>query len=155
MDEAKKKRQFNKNYMYLNKTMVGLAIYVIFFPFMASIIEKINPEILVCPYLKMTGNPCPLCGGTRYFRGLGKVLTDPSYLLHPFGVMAIVILQFFEIWVIAVTFSVYAVLSAGIYLLSAFLFETLPDKWVLRLILHIFITIVFLVGIILLRVYAF
>ena len=92
MDEAKKKRQFNKNYMYLNKTMVGLAIYVIFFPFMASIIEKINPEILVCPYLKMTGNPCPLCGGTRYFRGLGKVLTDPSYLLHPFGVMAIVIL---------------------------------------------------------------
>lgn len=92
MDEAKKKHQFNRNYMYLNKTMLGLAIYVIFFPFIASIVEKIKPEILVCPYLKMTGNPCPLCGGTRYFRGLSKALIDPSYLLNPFGVMAIVVL---------------------------------------------------------------
>lgn len=96
-----------------------------------------------------TGNSYETCTIPAW----GSVCYTLYYVIY--NVMAIVILQFFEIWVIAVTFSVYAVLSAGIYLLSAFLFETLPDKWVLRLIFHIFITIVFLVGIILLRVYAF
>ena len=39
----------------------------------------------------MTGKPCPLCGGTRYIAGLPQTITDPSYLIHPFGVMIITV----------------------------------------------------------------
>ena len=41
--------------------------------------------------MKMTGKPCPLCGGTRYIQGLPNVLKDITYLFHPFGVMMIII----------------------------------------------------------------
>ena len=85
-----------KNYIYVNITLFLLTIYVILFPFFAKILEKINPLLVQCPYLRATGKPCPLCGGTRYVSGLKNVLTDITYLFHPFGVMMIIIIfQFF------------------------------------------------------------
>lgn len=92
-----------RNYMYLSITLLILAIYVISFPFVSKILEKISLELVVCPYLKMTGNPCPLCGGTRYFAGLGNVFQDIRYLFHPFGIMAIgvifeIIFRIYVIW---------------------------------------------------------
>ncbi len=76
-----------KNYMAITMTVLLLAVYVIFFPFIAKGLELISPEITQCTYKKITGNNCPLCGGTRYMRGLGQVFTNPGYLWHPFGFM--------------------------------------------------------------------
>lgn len=62
----------------------------------------------------------------------------------------ILIINFFELWwAIALVFGGYAIISAGIYLLSGLVFYSLPDNWILRLILHIFafaivVTFVFL-----------
>ena len=87
---------FKKNYIYVNITLLLLTIYVILFPFFAKLLETINPLLVQCPYLRATGKPCPLCGGTRYVAGISNVLTDITYLFHPFGIMMItIILQFF------------------------------------------------------------
>lgn len=80
---------FKKNYIYVNITIFLLAIYVILFPFFAKILEKINPLLVQCPYLRLTGKPCPLCGGTRYISGLTNVFTDITYLFRPFGIIMI------------------------------------------------------------------
>lgn len=80
-----------ENYIYINITFLILAIYVIFFPIIAKQIQKIIPQFGICPYLFITGKPCPLCGGTRYIENLYKVFNDITYLLHPFGLMIIMI----------------------------------------------------------------
>ena len=49
----------------------------------------------ICPYLRITGNYCPLCGGTRYISNIYNVFKNPFYLLHPFGIITICVL--FEI----------------------------------------------------------
>ena len=85
-----------KNYIYVNISIFLLSIYVILFPFFAKLLEKINPLLVQCPYLRATGKPCPLCGGTRYISGLSNVLNDITYLFQPFGIMMIIIIvEFF------------------------------------------------------------
>lgn len=84
-----------KNYIYVNITFLLLAIYVILFPIISIPMGQIFPHFNECPYLRVTGRPCPLCGGTRYIQGLSKVFTDITYLLHPFGAIIIVIFSEF------------------------------------------------------------
>lgn len=85
-----------KNYMYICITFFVISIYVIFFPVVAKTLNIISPKLTTCVYKSITGNPCPLCGGTRYIAGLKNVFNNPSYLLHPFGFMIFFIL--FEIF---------------------------------------------------------
>lgn len=80
-----------KNYIYINLTFLFLTIYIILFPIIAIPIKMIFPQFNECTYLKTTGNPCPLCGGTRYIQNLPKVFTDITYLFHPFGIIMIFI----------------------------------------------------------------
>lgn len=79
--------KIEKNYMYISITFLLLAVYVILFPFISRGLEFISPEITQCQYKRITGKDCPLCGGTRYMRGLGNVFSDITYILHPFGYM--------------------------------------------------------------------
>lgn len=85
--ELKKERY----YIILSFTLLLMSLYVVFFPFFSKILNLINPNLTVCPFLKLTGNPCPLCGGTRYIEGLGTVFSDITYLFHPFGFIMITI----------------------------------------------------------------
>lgn len=80
-----------KNYIYVNITFFLLAIYIILFPIVAIPIKSIFPQFNECTYLKMTGKPCPLCGGTRYIQNLPKAFSDITYLFHPFGIIMLVI----------------------------------------------------------------
>lgn len=80
-----------KNYIYINVTFLLLVIYIILFPIIETPIKQIIPNFNECIYLKSTGKPCPLCGGTRYIKNLPNAFTDITYLFHPFGAMAIVI----------------------------------------------------------------
>lgn len=84
-------KTIKENYIYINITFLVLAIYVIFFPIISSQIQKIIPQFGICPYLRLTGNPCPLCGGTRYIKDLPHVFEDITYLFHPFGIMVMAI----------------------------------------------------------------
>lgn len=81
-----------KNYIYVNITFLLLAVYIILFPIIATPIKAIFPNFNECTYLRVTGKPCPLCGGTRYIQNLPEVLEDITYLFHPFGVIIIFIL---------------------------------------------------------------
>jgi len=84
-----------KNYKILNILFLLLSIYVILFPIIAIPIKLAFPQFGQCTYLRVTGKPCPLCGGTRYIQNLPQIFKNPSYLLHPFGVIVLFII--FEI----------------------------------------------------------
>lgn len=94
MKDTRKKffKEISNHYLAINVLMLGLAIYIILFPIISIPIKKVVPSFGVCPYLQMTGQPCPLCGGTRYFTNILEVFHDIKYLWNPFGIMAIVIL---------------------------------------------------------------
>lgn len=80
-----------KNYIYVNITFFVLTIYIILFPIIEIPIKSIFPQFNECTYLKITGKPCPLCGGTRYIQHLSKAFSDITYLFHPFGIIILVI----------------------------------------------------------------
>lgn len=84
-----------KNYIYVNVVLLCLTLYIIFLPVIEKPIKAIIPEFNECPYLKITGKPCPLCGGTRYIKNLPQVFNDITYLFNPFGVIMLFI--FFEL----------------------------------------------------------
>lgn len=81
-----------KNYIYVNITLLLLTIYIILFPIIAIPIKAIFPQFNECTYLRTTGKPCPLCGGTRYIQNLPTVFYDITYLFHPFGIIMFIIL---------------------------------------------------------------
>lgn len=94
-----------KNYISLSIVFLLLGVYVIFFPFISNFIAKWIPNFGKCPYLSITGHPCPLCGGTRYIANLPTTFHNPAYLLNPFGIICIGILLeiFFRIFAIFYT----------------------------------------------------
>lgn len=81
-----------KNYIYVNLTFLILTIYIILFPIIAIPIKAIFPLFNECTYLRVTGKPCPLCGGTRYIQNLPNAFQDITYLCHPFGVIMLFVL---------------------------------------------------------------
>lgn len=81
-----------KNYLYINMAFLGLTIYIIIYPFLSLILEKVSPILTKCTYLYLTGNPCPFCGGTRFIRNISKVFTDINYIFNFFGVFFLIII---------------------------------------------------------------
>lgn len=80
------------NYKIINITALFLGIYVLIFPIILSILEKNIEGITKCPYLALTGKPCPLCGGTRFIKNIGNSINDLSYFLNFFGVIVIIVI---------------------------------------------------------------
>ena len=81
-----------KNYIYVNITLLLFTIYIILFPIIATPIKAIFPQFNECTYLRTTGKPCPLCGGTRYIQNLPKAWEDITYLFHPFGIIILFVI---------------------------------------------------------------
>lgn len=81
-----------KEYKKVNITILGVCIYFLCFPIISKILEKISPTLTRCPYLSMTGKPCPLCGGTRFLRNIGNVFNDISYIFNFFGILVLVLI---------------------------------------------------------------
>ena len=75
----------------MNITFILISIYIILCPIQQIPIKAIFPRFNECTYLRTTGKPCPLCGGTRYIQNLPKVFDDITYLFNPFGVIMICI----------------------------------------------------------------
>ncbi len=72
--------------------MLSLVIYIFCLPIVSKLLEFIFPGLTYCPFLAMTGKPCPLCGGTRFIKGIPKHLNDGRYFLNVFSIFLIVIL---------------------------------------------------------------
>lgn len=79
------KEKVKKTYFIFNVVFFSLAIYILIYPLFFKMVENINPNITKCAFLKLTGKPCPLCGGTRYLKNIGTVFSDFSYIFSPFG----------------------------------------------------------------------
>lgn len=94
--------KIKKIYLNFNYTILFLAIYIVCFPIVGKLLGLISPYFTKCIYKEITGNPCPLCGGTRYIANLKNAIKDPSILLHPFGFIMIFVFinLIFRIWCI-------------------------------------------------------
>lgn len=87
--------------------------------------------------------------GNSYARGSdcwwwGSLCYSIYYSLY--WIVPVLLFQYFYWWVIATTFTVYALISVGIYILSGFL-DTLPDKLILilRAVIHFLIFAIVLI----------
>ena len=89
-------KYIRENYKAINIVFLVLSCYVILFPIIILPMKNLVPQFGECAFLKMTGHPCPLCGGTRYIANLPNNFTNIEYLIHPFGAMiSFIIFEFF------------------------------------------------------------
>ncbi|MDX1359111.1 MAG: DUF2752 domain-containing protein [Clostridia bacterium] len=54
-----------KVYMIVSAVVLGFCIYGLLLPAVSPLLERIVPGIWTCPFLRMTGQPCPFCGITH------------------------------------------------------------------------------------------
>lgn len=81
-----------KNYRIINVIILCICIYAIFFPIISELMEKILPTLTKCPYLSLTGKPCPLCGGTRFIKNIPNEIKNISYFFNFFGFIFILLI---------------------------------------------------------------
>ncbi len=94
--------------------------------------------------------------GNCYEGGSAPAWGSVCYTIYYFIYMAmpVILIQFFTWWIIILTFSLYAIISFILYFVSAKTC-TLPDTWVLRLIIHTLCFIVLVVIICLIKGFLF
>lgn len=88
-------KDIKSNYKTINITILCICIFILLLPEVLSILEKISPVLTKCPYLVLTGKPCPLCGGTRFIKNIKNSFNNLSYFLNFFGIIIAIII--FEI----------------------------------------------------------
>ncbi|MCK5131904.1 MAG: DUF2752 domain-containing protein [Candidatus Sabulitectum sp.] len=52
-------------YRIFNLVVLGLLLYVLVFPLISPVMEKLFPSVMRCYYEDFTGDACPFCGLTR------------------------------------------------------------------------------------------
>ena len=81
------------NYKAINIVILCMCLYLLLlYPFISQVMEKISPTLTKCPYLELTGKPCPLCGGTRFLRNIKNVFYDIHYVFNIFGLIILVLI---------------------------------------------------------------
>ncbi len=79
----------------------------------------------------------------------GSVCYTIYYFVYMF--IPIILIQYFYWWVIILTIIVYVIICAIIYFISAKV-NTLPDSWIIRLIIHILVFIIISAVIIIIKI---
>lgn len=85
-------REIKKNYKIINIVILCICILILLLPIVLQMLEHISPVFVKCPYLQLTGKPCPLCGGTRFIKNIGNAIDDLSYFLNFFGIIIIIVI---------------------------------------------------------------
>lgn len=86
-------KEIKSDYKIINIVILCICILIIWLPKVLQILEYVSPVFVKCPYLQLTGKPCPLCGGTRFIKNIGSAINNPSYFLNFFGVIIIIIIM--------------------------------------------------------------
>lgn len=85
-------KDIKSNYKAINITILCICIFILLLPEVLGILEKISPVLTKCPYLVLTGKPCPLCGGTRFIKNIKSSFNNLSYFFNFFGVIVIILI---------------------------------------------------------------
>ena len=86
-------QEMEKNYRVINIVLLCICLYLlVFHPFISKVMEQISPILTKCPYLQLTGKPCPLCGGTRFLRNIKNVFYDIHYVFNIFGLISLALI---------------------------------------------------------------
>lgn len=80
------------NYKIINIVLLCISIFILLLPIVLEILEKFSPVLTRCPYLELTGKPCPLCGGTRFLKNVKNSFNDLSYFFNFFGIIICIVL---------------------------------------------------------------
>ena len=52
---------------------------------MYAVLRPLHATLPACPFLAVTGHPCPLCGGTRSFAAMWRGDVVGAFHYHPLG----------------------------------------------------------------------
>lgn len=85
--------EIKRDYRIINIVILCICILILLLPTILQILEYISPAFVKCPYLQLTGKPCPLCGGTRFIKNIDNAINDLSYFLNFFGIIIIIIVM--------------------------------------------------------------
>ncbi|MDX1357749.1 MAG: DUF2752 domain-containing protein [Clostridia bacterium] len=70
------KTGFVKVYKIISIVILGLCIYGFLLPLISPVMEKLVPNIWICPFLRITGTECPFCGVTKGVSGIYRLDID-------------------------------------------------------------------------------
>ena len=86
-----RKLNFLDIYFYMNYAIAGYILYILLLPFISPVMQKLLPDLWQCAFLRITGQPCPLCGFTRdltsFFKGDSAALINPASIFIIFFVI--------------------------------------------------------------------
>lgn len=85
-------KDIKNDYRICNIVLLYISIFILLLPVVLGILEKISPVLTRCPYLELTGKPCPLCGGTRFIKNIKNSFNDLSYFFNFFGIIIVIVL---------------------------------------------------------------
>lgn len=85
-------KEIKRNYKIINIVILCICILILLLPIVLQMLEYISPVFVKCPYLQLTGKPCPLCGGTRFIKNIGNAIDDLTYFLSFFGIIIIIVI---------------------------------------------------------------
>jgi Protein of unknown function (DUF2752) len=69
-----------RNALVLAGLVLWLAYTKVFWP-----LQSMHATLPACPFLAITGHPCPFCGGTRSFASMWDGSVSRAALLYPLG----------------------------------------------------------------------
>lgn len=64
--------------------LAGLVLWMLYTRFFATA-QALHATLPPCPFLTVTGHPCPFCGGTRSFAGMWHGDVGRAAALYPLG----------------------------------------------------------------------
>ena len=83
--------------------VAGLGLWLAYTRFFPAL-QTVHATIPACPFLVLTGHPCPFCGGTRSFAHMWSGDLRGALLLYPLGpilFVATLAVSTYGIWALA------------------------------------------------------
>ena len=94
------KTGFAKAYKIISIVILGLCIYGFLLPLISPVMEKLVPNIWICPFFRITGAECPFCGVTKGVSGIYRLDIDGASTVSLIIFLALIIETAFRAMII-------------------------------------------------------